>query len=234
VAAAQPEPTPVATAPKPRPNGPRSPRHVEWLQGALPIVILIAVAVGAVMYSLRGGLDQYTLPSGRPAVSTPPVAVAPAPNPVDSALEPARYVVAPWPGATPVPVAGAPAPIAPAPTTEEAPVTEAPATTPEPVTTTVTPAAARPAVDLPVPAFRLSVGTFLFQDRAQQRAREITRRTGLSARVKAMGPESARMWRVYVGEFTTETEAEAEADRLLSRGIVTEALVESIPGNASR
>jgi cell division septation protein DedD len=89
-------------------------------------------------------------------------------------------------------------------------------------------------VDLPVPAFRLSVGTFLFQDRAQQRAREITRRTGLSARVKAMGPESARMWRVYVGEFTTETEAEAEADRLLSRGIVTEALVESIPGNASR
>jgi type II secretory pathway predicted ATPase ExeA len=80
----------------------------------------------------------------------------------------------------------------------------------------------------------LAVGTYLFEDRARIRCKKLTKRTGLKAWVDASRSGGSLSFRILVGGFKTEAQAERTADRLLARGIVTEALVESLPGARSR
>jgi hypothetical protein len=97
-----------------------------------------------------------------------------------------------------------------------------PAPTPKPVVS-------EPAADATPPKFCLAVGTYLFNDRALAKARQLTRRTRMKAWVETGMADGSRSYRILMGGFATEAQAERAADRLLARGIVSEAMVEPIP-----
>jgi cell division septation protein DedD len=80
----------------------------------------------------------------------------------------------------------------------------------------------------------LAVGTYLFEDRARIRCRKLTKRTGLKAWVDSSRSGGSLSFRILVGGFATEAQAERAADRLLGRGIVSEALIERLPTPHSR
>ena len=85
--------------------------------------------------------------------------------------------------------------------------------------------------DGPPPKYCLAVGTYLFKDRAQLKAQQLARRTRMKAWVEGFNADGARAWRIRIGGFATEAQAERAADRLLSRGLVTEALVDNFPAD---
>jgi hypothetical protein len=73
------------------------------------------------------------------------------------------------------------------------------------------------------------VGTYLFSDRARIVSRQLSKRTGLDAWVETGEAGGARNYKILLGGFTTQDSAERTADTLLSRGIVSEAMVEPLP-----
>ena len=97
-------------------------------------------------------------------------------------------------------------------------------TTPPATATTATPATAKVEE-----IYSVAVGTYLFKDRAQTKAKHIARRTTWDARVESTDTDGSRAYRILVGRFTSEAEAEKAADRMLTRGLVSEALVEKQP-----
>ena len=76
----------------------------------------------------------------------------------------------------------------------------------------------------------MAVGTYLFSDRARIVSRQLTRRTRLTATVVTVDSDGARSYKILLGSFVTQAGAEKVADRLLGRGIVSEAMVEALPG----
>ncbi len=82
--------------------------------------------------------------------------------------------------------------------------------------------------------FCLAVGTYLFEDRARAQCRELTRRTGQKAWVVSEGSGASRNYRIRIGSYRSEAAAVRAADRLLTRGLVSEALVEPITTSARR
>ena len=77
--------------------------------------------------------------------------------------------------------------------------------------------------------FCLAVGSYLFEDRARERSRALAASTGQRTWVESARVGDSRTWRILLGEFATEADAERAADRLLSKGLVGEALVENLP-----
>jgi cell division septation protein DedD len=73
------------------------------------------------------------------------------------------------------------------------------------------------------------VGSYLFEDRAKEKARSLRASTGQRVWVEAVRTGDTRTWRILLGAFTSEADAERAADRLLSKGLVNEALVENHP-----
>ena len=134
---------------------------------------------------------------------------------------------------------------APAMTTTPTPVpTPAPVTIPTPIadslhattdsttsatTTPTTVTTANAATAKVEEIYSVAVGTYLFKDRAQTKAKRIARRTMWDARVESTDADGSRAYRILVGRFTSEAEAEKAADRMLTRGLVSEALVEKQP-----
>jgi hypothetical protein len=94
---------------------------------------------------------------------------------------------------------------------------------PAPLALTPTPADSSPA------RFCLAVGTYLFVDRARIISRQLERRTGLDAWVEPVASGGARNYRIMIGGFATQAQAEKVADRMLGRGLVTEAMVQPLP-----
>ena len=81
-----------------------------------------------------------------------------------------------------------------------------------------------------VPAnFCLAVGTYLFEDRARTASRNLAHRTRLDAWVETVQEDGTRNYRVLIGGFATQADAEQAADKLLGRGLVSEAMVEPTP-----
>jgi len=81
------------------------------------------------------------------------------------------------------------------------------------------------------PRFCLSVGTYLFSDRARMRTAQLSRRTHMNSWVVTTTSDGSYTYRVMLGGFATLKEAERVADKLLSRGVVEEALVQPMPEN---
>jgi hypothetical protein len=85
----------------------------------------------------------------------------------------------------------------------------------------------------PTPAeqvrFCLSVGTYLFSDRARMRTEQLMRRTHMKSWIITTTADGSYTYRVMLGGFKSQADAERVADKLLSSGLVSEALVEPIP-----
>jgi cell division protein FtsN len=85
----------------------------------------------------------------------------------------------------------------------------------------------------PTPAeqvrFCLSVGTYLFSDRARMRTEQLMRRTHMKSWILTTTADGSYTYRVMLGGFKSQADAERVADKLLSSGLVSEALVEPIP-----
>jgi type II secretory pathway predicted ATPase ExeA len=75
----------------------------------------------------------------------------------------------------------------------------------------------------------LSVGTYLFSDRARERTEQLMRRTHMHSWIITTTADGSYTYRVMLGGFVTQAEAERAADKLLSSGLVSEALVERMP-----
>ena len=75
----------------------------------------------------------------------------------------------------------------------------------------------------------LAVGSYLYEDRAKQMAKKLAHRTKQIVRVVPDGRGSEKAYRILYGGYATESAAVRAADRLLARGIVSEAMVERIP-----
>jgi cell division septation protein DedD len=86
----------------------------------------------------------------------------------------------------------------------------------------------------PAARFCLSVGSYLFEDRAREKAKSLARRSGQKVWVESAVVGDSRTFRILLGAFPTEADAERAADRLLSRGLVSEALVENLPGTSAQ
>ena len=75
----------------------------------------------------------------------------------------------------------------------------------------------------------LSVGTYLFSDRARERTEQLMRRTHMHSWVVTTTADGSYTYRVMLGGYVTQADAERAADKLLSSGLVSEALVERMP-----
>src|SRR5262249_2085473 len=111
-------------------------------------------------------------------------------------------------------------------TTTVAPVTPP---TPAPPPLVVTPDAEVTEAPGEKARFCLSVGTYLFSDRARMRTEQLSKRTHMKSWVVTTTSDGSYTYRVMLGGFATQAEAERYADRLLSSGEVSEALVEPLP-----
>jgi hypothetical protein len=122
------------------------------------------------------------------------------------------------------PVAPTPAPVAPVP---QAADSEPPAVEEQqaPAETVVVP----PVVEAAPAKYCLAVGSYLFSDRARIVSHQLSKRTGLDSWVQVVEADGARNYKILLGGFPTQDTAEKLADTLLSRGIVSEALVTPLP-----
>ena len=100
---------------------------------------------------------------------------------------------------------------------------------PAPPPLVVTPDTDEPAPPPAQPKFCLSVGTYLFSDRARARTEQLARRTHMKSWIITTTADGSYTYRVMLGGFATQADAERIADKLLQSGLVSEALVEPIP-----
>ena len=100
---------------------------------------------------------------------------------------------------------------------------------PAPPPLVVTPDTDEPPTPPAQPRFCLSVGTYLFSDRARARTEQLARRTHMKSWIITTTADGSYTYRVMLGGFATQADAERIADKLLQSGLVSEALVEQIP-----
>ena len=213
---AEPEAKPVAT-PQPRPVAATafadddetlpSPTVYRVLAALIPIVLILGMAATAIVLSRRSAFDREP-ENGTQQASAP----APAPAPTSDSVQSVPAV--PVPSSTP-----APPPLVVTPDSE---------VTPEAI-----PEAARDTQAAPPPVekprFCLSVGTYLFSDRARARTEQLSRLTHMKSWVVTTTADGSYTYRVMLGGFTKQSDAERMADKLLSNGLVSEAMVEKLP-----
>jgi hypothetical protein len=187
------------------------PRLDRVLAVLIPAVLILGMAIAAFILGRRGAFDRQA-DAGSDRV-----------DPVTAAA---------------TPVAPAPAPVA---APDSASVTPA-------TTDSLTEADSRPfepPVGVPVeepspapepgaPRYCLAVGTYLYEDRAREKARTLSGRSGQKAWVEPVRANGQRSYRILYGAYTSESAAERDADRLLSRGYVSEAMVENLPASRRR
>jgi hypothetical protein len=75
----------------------------------------------------------------------------------------------------------------------------------------------------------LSVGTYLFSDRARMRTEQLSRVTHMKSWIITTTADGSYTYRVMLGGFVKQADAERTADKLLSSGLVSEAMVEKLP-----
>jgi type II secretory pathway predicted ATPase ExeA len=100
---------------------------------------------------------------------------------------------------------------------------------PAPPPLVVTPDTEAPVTPVAQARFCLSVGTYLFSDRARERTEQLMRRTHMHSWIVTTTADGSYTYRVMLGGFVTQADAERAADKLLSSGLVSEALVERLP-----
>jgi len=193
---------PAAEAP-PR-EGRRTPVFERVLAALIPIVLMVGMAVAAVMLGRRGAFDR---PAATETATPTSLGAAPPTEPTLSAASSAT--------ADSLPESASIQPADP-PDTIVSPEPE-----PEPDAVP----------DNSSARYCLAVGTYLFEDRAREKARTLTRRTHQQTWIETTTTGGTRAWRILLGAYDTEAAAERAADRLLARGIVNEALVENLPAD---
>jgi cell division protein FtsN len=183
------------------------------LAALIPIVLILGMAATAIVLSRKSAFDRE--PEEQQASATP--------------AQTESVKAAP---AVPVPTTTPAAP--PLVVTPDTEVTsdsrisaEAQAT---PDTQATPPLALAPApAPAPKPRFCLSVGTYLFSDRARARTEQLSRLTHMKSWVVTTTADGSFTYRVMLGGFVKQAEAERMADKLLSSGLVSEAMVEKLP-----
>ena len=178
-----------------------SPTVYRVLAALIPIVLILGMAATAIVLSRKSAFDRE--PETTDAQASAPSAVS----------ESVQAV----PAVPSAPLAPSPPPLVVTPDSEVTPATGATSDS------DVTPA---PAAE---PKFCLSVGTYLFSDRARQRTEQLQRRTHMKSWIITTTADGSYTYRVMLGGFATRAEAERIADKLLSSGLVSEALVEPLP-----
>jgi hypothetical protein len=195
-------------------DGPRSPRHTRHLAAIITGLIMLGMAVTAILLGRRGGFEPVT-------ETTPAI----------TAVEPQAQAPDPTVSVTPPPVAVNPneSPAAvPAPPDSVPNEVRAPIEPGQPVSAGT--AAEKPnETKADSREYCLAVGSYLFEDRARELARTLKRRTGQTVRVVSAGRGAEKSYRILYGEYASEEAATRAADKLLARGIVTEALIEKLP-----
>ena len=190
-------------------TGPRSPAHGRFLHVVVPGLLMLGVAAAAIIAGTRSGFD-HDPPEHVPAQVTSSA------QQVEPALPPLTIDTD----------QSLPSALGPAPSADTAAPTITPTITP---IITPTPADSAPA------RYCLAVGTYLFSDRARIMSRHLSQRTGLDAWVETVESGGSRNYRILLGGFASQGAAEKAADRLLGRGIVSEAMVEPLPsGHANQ
>lgn len=189
-------------------TGPLASRPSRFLHVVVPGMLMLGVAGVAIWAGTRGGFER-DLPFGTTQVSS---STPSRPAPADT-----------MPSEPAVEDTNAFDPLASPPAEMQASAETAVARPPAETTVARPPAQAKPA------RFCLAVGTYLFSDRARIVSRELSRRTGLDAWVETGEAGGARNYKILLGGFSTQDSAERTADTLLSRGIVSEAMVEPMP-----
>ena len=185
-----------------------SPTVYRVLAALIPIVLILGMAATAIVLSRRSAFDRE--PDAQQAAT-------PAPTSDSAKAMPA----------VPVPTASpAPPPLVVTPDTEVTAETQA---TPDTQATPPIAVAPPPAPAPAKPRFTLSVGTYLFSDRARMRTDQLSRLTHMKSWVVTTTADGSYTYRVMLGEFVKQSEAERMADKLLSNGLVSEALVEKLP-----
>ena len=185
-----------------------SPTVYRVLAALIPIVLILGMAATAIVLSRRSAFDRE--PDAQQAAT-------PAPTSDSAKAMPA----------VPVPtVSPAPPPLVVTPDTEVTAETQA---TPDTQATPPIAVAPPPAPAPAKPRFTLSVGTYLFSDRARMRTDQLSRLTHMKSWVVTTTADGSYTYRVMLGEFVKQSEAERMADKLLSNGLVSEALVEKLP-----
>jgi len=182
----------------------RTPVFERVLAALIPIVLMVGMAVAAVMLGRRGAFDR---PVATETATPTSLSAAPPTEPTLSAAASATT--------DSLPEAASVQPSEP-PDTIVAPEPE-----PEPDAVP----------DLSSARYCLAVGTYLFEDRAREKARTLTRRTHQQTWIESTTTGGTRAWRILLGAYDTEAAAERAADRLLGRGLVNEALVENLPAD---
>ena len=180
-------------------DGPRSPRHSRAVIGIVTGALLLVGMAIAAVLLMRRG----GLGAGNEdtAVATAPEQVEPAPNPVTTTPVP------PAPVPVPTPDTAADAKREPANVSDDEPVVDR----------------------SEAGRWCLVVGSYLYEDRAKQIANKLIKRTKQTVRVVPDGRGAEKAYRIFYGSYATESAAVRAADRLLARGIVTEAMVERNP-----
>jgi hypothetical protein len=209
--AAKPKPVATAAFDEPEDETLPSPTVYRVLAALIPIVLILGMAATAIVLSRKSAFDRE--PEEQQASATPAQSES-----VKAAPE------VPVPTTTP-----AAPPLVVTPDTEITPdsriSTEAQAT---PDTQATPPLAPAPA-PAPKPRYCLSVGTYLFSDRARARTEQLSRLTHMKSWVVTTTADGSFTYRVMLGGFVKQAEAERMADKLLSSGLVSEALVEKLP-----
>ncbi|HEY2956259.1 MAG TPA: AAA family ATPase [Candidatus Eisenbacteria bacterium] len=240
----------------------RAPRRLEFVEDEPPIAeadnrrqliwigVLLAVAIGAVIYTRPGPFRRShartaPVPAAAPAPAPPPVPAAANPTasapsspttaPASNPAAPPPVAIAEPPRTNPLlpPVAHPPAPVSSGP--------ESPAFTPAQVptirvaqTTATHPTSSPPVAPAPPKPntaprgdFVLVVGTYPTEDQAEQARAKLAAATQLPTQVLMVPENDASMFRVYVGAFDDRHAAEQMASSLIERGLVEEARVAS-------
>jgi cell division septation protein DedD len=180
-------------------TGPRAPAPSRFFHVVVPGVLMLGVAGVAIWAGTRGGFEKDT------------------PRPVTEVSSSAP--------SEPAPADTLPSAPAVEDTNAFDPLATPPAAPQAPAETVLAPPHAEPGP----PRFCLAVGTYLFSDRARMLSRQLSKRTGLDAWVEPGEAGGARNYKILLGGFATQDSAERTADTLLSRGIVSEAMVEPLP-----
>lgn len=206
----------------------RSARSLGWIGWIIGLILLAAVAFGAMRFG--------------PWAKKPTTARASVP-PIEATSEPSSATNPQTTEPTPIETAPIrPAPVASKPVASKPPVSK-PATTPKSTTTksaTAKPAAPRShvaATTTPTPApsaepapqtFGIIVGTFLNQDRANEESAALATKSSLPSRVQSVTEDGTGVFRVVLGRFGDRTKAEEAASDLVGRGVINEARVTTL------
>ncbi|HEY2956299.1 MAG TPA: hypothetical protein VGK89_13760 [Candidatus Eisenbacteria bacterium] len=90
-------------------------------------------------------------------------------------------------------------------------------------------AAGEPAAPKETGPFGIDAGQFLDETRAGEVAEELKTKTGLAAAVLTLGEGDEAAFHVVLGHYSSRGSAEAKANSLLSKGLVSQAAVVALP-----